>query len=104
MRGLTNISNVHTEHGETELALDSGLRALAIGEHLDDPKGLATLLLGLSNIYEQKEELETALNMRMKALDLFERLGSHKGQGTALLGAGNLYRKDGSTSPCNPCS
>ena len=95
VRSLSNISNVYAEQGNTQDALNYGLRGLAICEALHDKEGLAVLLMNISNIYERDGHSETAINMRMKALTLFEQLEDLHGESVALFGLGNLYRKTG---------
>jgi len=91
---LTNLGSTYFNAGEGTKAIDFHLRALKIGEELNDSVRIGTALNGVGSVYNNKDETrDKALEYFLKALPIFRKINNEAGEGTVSMNIGEIYKK-----------
>lgn len=91
---LSNLGSTYFNAGEGTKAIDFHLRALKIGEELNDSLRIGTALNGIGSVYNNKDDTrDKALEYFLRALPIFRKINYEAGEGTVSMNIGEIYKK-----------
>jgi len=91
---LSNLGSTYFNAGEGTKAIDFHLRALKIGEELNDSLRIGSALNGVGSVYNNKDETrDKALGYFLRALPIFRNIRYEAGAAIVAMNVGEIYKK-----------